>query len=987
MPIRQLRNKDESDHGFTTHDFGSIIQPRPKKTARPLEEVTSWGDLFGGSSARGKLPAGRPRKNRRHLTGRLIRVGLILFLIGGIFVVTVFAWYSKDLPDPNKIIERDIAQSTKIYDRTGGVLLYEIHGTERRTLIELSDIPQYAIDATISVEDKNFFKHKGLSLTGIARAFIYEILSKVGLFGGNVPGGSTLTQQFIKNAVLTTEKSYIRKIKEFVLAYRMEKKFSKSEILKMYFNEIPYGSTAYGIEAASHIYFDKPAKDLTIGEAAILAALPQAPSYYSPYGSHKDELISRQRFVLKLMVEQGYLTQDQAESARNEKIVFKIKREDMKAPHFVLMVKEELSQRYGERLVEQGGLSIITTLDADKQKIAEDTINELAPGNVEKYNANNASLVTVDTATGDILAMVGSRDYFDDSIDGQVNVATSPRQPGSSIKPVVYAAAFNKGYRPDTILFDLVTPFAASGRQYRPLDYDGKERGPVSLRQALQGSLNIPAVKLLYLVGVNNAVKLAQDLGYTTLTDPDRYGLSLVLGGAEVKLVEHTNAFATFAREGIYKPTVDVLKVTDSSGTVLEESSKSGGKRALPREVVRTLENVLSDNAARAFIFGVGNHLTLPGRPVATKTGTTNDYHDAWTIGFTPSIATGVWVGNSDNTEMKKGADGSVVAAPIWQKYMTKILEGTPVEGFKAPESLPPCNKPMLCGQIGNQRIVEINGDNGKLASPYTPLSKIKEVTYREVHEILQYVDKNDPTGPEPTNPSDDPQYQLWEPPVKKWAESQGFVTEQPPTETDDAYRAEDQPSISFTSLSNNATLTGENATFSVSASGPHQIDKVTYYLNNVLLDSSTQAPYSYTFTPTPATPNGTYTLMAAATDVLGNEKQTSITVQLSMTPGAAQWGVTWSYPQDQQTVPSSSAPSSIVVNVKNPEQIKKIDFYSKLGGSPSYIGYQDVNGNALITQPWTPPQTSGSYQLYMVITDANNTVVTLPAITITITP
>ncbi|MEK7584124.1 MAG: transglycosylase domain-containing protein, partial [Patescibacteria group bacterium] len=379
MPIRQLKRKkdEQSSTSFSTHSFGQSREKTPDRV--PSFRSAPYDFLRRVPMQRLKeRRSGRGMRVSRSFMWWLLRAGLIVFFLGGIFMISIFAWYSKDLPDPNKIIDRDVAQSTKIYDRIGETLLYEIHGTERRTLIELTDIPQYAIDATVAVEDKNFFKHKGLSATGIVRAITLEILSKLHLFNRVVPGGSTLTQQFIKNAVLTREKSYVRKIKEFVLAYRLEQKFTKDEILKLYFNEIPYGSTAYGIEAAAGIYFDKPAHDLTLAEAAVLAALPQAPSYYSPYGSHKDELIARQRFILKLMVEQEYITDEQAEDARNQEIVFKKRREDIKAPHFVFMVKEELSQRYGERLVEQGGLKIITTLDAEKQKVAEEVITEKA---------------------------------------------------------------------------------------------------------------------------------------------------------------------------------------------------------------------------------------------------------------------------------------------------------------------------------------------------------------------------------------------------------------------------------------------------------------------------------------------------------------------------------------------------------------------------------------------------------------------------------
>lgn len=986
MPIRQLKSKSSgASSGFSTHQFGTgshDVASRRSAARNPVHS-SSWNTTPRSASGSGGQSPKKSRRRKKVLASRLLKLALLILLMSGIGIVTLFAYYSKDLPDPNKIIQRDVAQSTKIYDRTGKVLLYEIHGTERRTSIELSDIPQYAKDATIAIEDKNFFKHKGLSFPSILKAMVLDIASKLHLYNGLVPGGSTLTQQFIKNAVLTTEKSYTRKIKEFVLAYRLEQKFTKEQILKLYFNEIPYGSTAYGIEAASHIYFDKSAKDLTLGEAAVLAAMPQAPSYYSPYGSHRDELIGRQRLVLKLMVDQGYITQEQAQAARDEKIVFKKKREDIKAPHFVFMVKEELSQRYGDRLVEQGGLKIITTLDYDKQKIAEDTINEIGASNLEKYKAQNASLVTIDVNSGQVLALVGSRDYFDDSIDGQVNVATSPRQPGSSLKPLVYSEAFNRGYRPDSMIFDLRTQFSSD---YSPQDYDGKERGPLTLRSALQGSLNIPAVKMLYLIGVPRAIELAKELGYTTLLDPDRYGLSLVLGGGEVKLIEHTNAYATFAREGVYKPYADVLSVQDASGATLEQYSDTEGKRVLPKEVTRQLSNVLSDNDARTFIFGASNHLVLDGRPVAAKTGTTNNYKDAWTMGYTPSIVTGVWVGNSDNTSMGSKADGSVVAAPIWQKYMNAILKDTPAEVFKAPEPLDPCTKPMLCGTLGSEHVIKINMDNGKLAGPATPPSKIKEVTYKEVHEILQYVDKNDPTGPEPADPSADPQYSAWEGPVQQWAQKEGYLTDAPPTDVDTTYRPEDQPSVTWISPQANAIISAAPISLAAQAIGPHGISKVTFLLNGQVIGSASQPPFTISYTPNTVLQNGIYTLSARAADSLGNEGESNITVSINVPRGPNDWFITWGIPQSGAAYTLASLPAELQVNIENPQRVKKIDFYYKQDGSPHFIGYQDVNGQSQVRLSWVKPVSPGNYELYLVVTDINGQTLTHPSISISVT-
>ena len=481
MPIPQLKNR--SNGSFQTRRLGNYSENR--FTTHHLNERPS---LAGYRSSGGGRQADGGAFWR--LFRRALPPLIILCLAGGLLTVGAFAWYSRDLPDPNKIIERDVAQSTKIYDRSGEHLLYEIHGDQRRTLIELTDIPQYAIDATIAIEDKNFFKHSGISVWSILRGLIVPV------FKGERPqGGSTLTQQFVKNAILTNERTLPRKIKEWILSIRIEQKFTKEQILKLYFNEIPYGSTAYGIESASHIYFGKSAKDLTLAEAAVLAALPQAPSYYSPYGPNKDGLLARQQVVLDLMVEQGYITKDQATAAKSDKLEFKKRVEDITAPHFVFMVQEQLAEKYGHRLVEQGGLKIITTLDWDKQKLAQETVDELMPDIEARYKAGNTALVTIDVDNGDVLALIGSRDFFNEEIDGQVNVATTLQQPGSSFKPFVYSAAFLKGYNPKTILYDVVTQFAVSGTPYQPHNYDGKEHGPVTIRQALAGSLNIPARK------------------------------------------------------------------------------------------------------------------------------------------------------------------------------------------------------------------------------------------------------------------------------------------------------------------------------------------------------------------------------------------------------------------------------------------------------------------------------------------------------------
>ncbi|MDD5110830.1 MAG: transglycosylase domain-containing protein, partial [Patescibacteria group bacterium] len=491
-------------------------------------------------------------KRWRRIAIRLLPAFGILIVVGIIGIVIMFAVISRDLPDPNKVIDRTVAQSTKIYARDGTTLLYDIHGDIQRTLVQIEDVPEIMKQATVAVEDQNFYSHQGFDLGGIVKAVCHEVF---GNLGGLCPqrGGSTITQQFVKNAILTTEHSYVRKIKELILAYQLEKKFSKDQILQMYFNEIPFGSTLYGVEAAAQSFFGKSVRNVTLAEAAFLAAIPNRPTYYSPYGNNTDALSARIHLILNEMVKQGYITEAEAAEAKTVNLFDYLRpaNQSLTSPHFVMYVRELLAEKYGEVEAEQGGLKVITTLNIDKQRIAEEVVKKYADQNAARYNASNAALVSLDTKTGQILAMVGSKDYDDVSIDGNVNVVLRPRQPGSSFKPVVYATAFDKGYTPETVLFDVVTAFKTDAADYTPHNYDLKEHGPVSMRQALAGSLNIPAVKTLYLAGIKDVLATASDLGYTTLNDQGRFGLSLVLGGGEVTLLEHTAAFATFAREGI----------------------------------------------------------------------------------------------------------------------------------------------------------------------------------------------------------------------------------------------------------------------------------------------------------------------------------------------------------------------------------------------------------------------------------------------------
>jgi len=811
-------------------------------------------------------------KKRLKLKNKLFVAFMLLAALGLLSAFILVAWVSRNLPNPNQLISREVAQSTKIYDRSGEHILYEIHGEEKRTLINLDEIPNNVKNATIAIEDKNFYKHGGFSIWAMIRTVATNVLY------GRMAGGSTLTQQFIKNAVLSSEKSYIRKIKEIILAQRIEKKFSKDEILQMYLNEIPYGSNTYGVEAASQKYFGKSVRDTNLAESALLAALPQAPSRYSPYGNNKDILLGRKDYILDLMAEQGYITEAEKNAAKSYEIKFERQETSITAPHFVMMIKEMLSEKYGETEVEQGGLKIYTTIDWDKQKNAEEIVKEKTENYQEKYQANNAALVAIDPKTGQVLAMVGSRDYFNDEIDGQVNVANRPRQPGSSMKPIVYASLFEQGYTPNTKFYDVVTNFSTdSGENYTPHNYDGKELGPVSIRQALAGSLNIPAVKAIYLAGINQVLNLADNLGYTTLGDRSRFGLSLVLGGGEVKMLEHINAYSAFSREGKINQLAMILKIEDKNGKTLEEY-KDKQSRVLTTKSARMINSILSDNEARSYVFGPKNWLTLEDRPVAAKTGTTNDFRDAWTIGYTPSLVAGVWVGNTDNTKMKAGADGSVVAAPIWNEFMKRSLTGTPVEVFKELED-DKTGKAAIDGELEYSKKIIIDKETGLPATSNTLEENKVEVEVYNHHSILYYVDKNDPLGPEPEDPSLDPQFNNWESAVIRWAEENNQISNIEIISSLNLIKPENEPTLNIISPQNGDIINSNILKVVVEANAPRGVKSIKYYLNdNALLGQGAETEINISLD---GLNNGYQTIKVTACDDVGNCKTQSANYNL----------------------------------------------------------------------------------------------------------
>lgn len=592
---------------------------------------------------------------------------LAFLLLGGcLLLLLLFIYYTWDLPQPEKFTETPFIQSTKIYDRTGKVLLYDIYGEEKREIVSFEKISDNLKHSVLASEDARFYQHGGIDFEGILRAVFVDLTS-----ASKSQGGSTITQQLIRTVYLTGQKSISRKVREIVLSIELEQKYSKDQIFDWYLNAIPFGENAYGAEAASQTYFAKPASDLSVAEAATLTAMIPAPSHYSPYGPYKSELLAKKDNILQRMKELGYITNAQFQDAKNEKITFAESTASIKAPDFVMYVKKYLDDKYGEDYLKEKGLRVYTTLDYDLQQYAEKVIKDSDAANKAK-NANNAAMTAIDPKTGEILALIGSKDYFADPypagcdekgpasclFDPKYDVATmGQRQPGSSFKPFAYATAFKKGYTDNTVIWDAKTEFnpncdpsgdATTGANgsacYNPQDYDGRNRGPVTLRTALDCSLNIPAVKVLYLAGIPDVLQTANDFGITTLTDTKNYGLSLVLGGGDVNLLEMTYAYGVFATEGNYIPPVSILKITDADGNIIEQNQEQPTK-VLDTQVARLMNNILSDNNARTPIFGANSPLYVPGFQVAAKTGTTQNFVDGWTMGYTPFAVVGVWTG------------------------------------------------------------------------------------------------------------------------------------------------------------------------------------------------------------------------------------------------------------------------------------------------------------------------------------------------------
>lgn len=818
--------------------------------------------------------------------------GLVVILISG-----AFAYYVRDLPNPKIIADRQIDQSTQILDRNGTVL-YDFYGDQNRQVVTGDQISTPLKQATIAVEDAEFYSHHGFSVKGISRAVLGQLhLLPASEMAG---GGSTITQQYIKNALLSNKQTPDRKLRELILAIEVERIYSKDEILTGYLNEIPYGSNAYGIQAAARTYFGKDAKDLNLSESAILAAIPNAPTYYSPYGNNLDALFARKDYILDRMASVGFITQTQADQAKKEAPTLDNPafqhNSNLTAPHFVFYVRQKLIEylentqgltpQEAETQLDQAGYKVTTSLDLPTQKMGEKVLADMGPWVVKNYNASNAALTAVDPKTGEVIAMVGSIDYST-SKSGNTNFATALLQPGSTMKPIVYATAFGPDYHyaPGSITYDLQTNFGTDATPYKPNNYNGKFNGPITDRNALAGSLNIPAVKNLSLVGIPAALKTAEKLGVTTLDTehPEKYGLSLVLGSGEVQGVEMASAYGTFANGGMHNPLRPILKI-EKNGQLVKDFRTDQAVKVLEPETAYEINNVLSDYNAKVPIFGsLAKNLTLSDRPVAAKTGTTENNKDGWTIGYTPQLVTAVWVGNNEaNKVMSKGADGSVVAAPIWNRFMKQYFQGKQVEQFTRPDTVKDVTIDKLSGKLptdqtpDNDKItdifapwqmpkdpddvhvkVKIDQASGKLATDLTPAGQIVEQTFFTVH------------SERPDNPN-------WENPVQAWAKQNGGGIS-PPTASDDLHTDANRPTITITSPANGSTV---NGTFTITAGvgGARTITRVEFFLNNVSIGVATTAPWSITY-DSKNLQAGSQIIQAIATNDIQLTQSTQVTV------------------------------------------------------------------------------------------------------------
>jgi membrane peptidoglycan carboxypeptidase len=894
-----------------------------------------------------RLSSSSEKKSGKRIALYILLGFVGLFLAGIIFMTIFVAILSVGLPDVRDIDKLSVAQSTTIYDRDGNAL-YVKHGDENREYVSFDEISQNLLDATIAIEDDEFWEHQGFDIPAIIKAGMYEV------FGvGSRRGGSTITQQYVKNAFLTPERSYIRKLKEIILSVRLEQAYDKQTILELYLNKIPYGNTAYGVQKAAERYFNKDAGELDIAESAILASLPQAPSYYNPYGTNRESKLlvnvedlrerniysldllekgvdyqlgligrgymideeaekgiyipGRADLVLRKMYDDGYITSDEKDEAwqKLQNIEFAENINRMETPHFVFYVIEQLEDKYGKEVVEKGGLQVYTTIDPDLQKAAEEAVLEGANNNA-RFNATNASLVAMDPETGQVLAMVGSKDYYDEEIDGNVNIATSYRQPGSSFKPYVYAQAFYNRYAPASVVYDVRTQFGAGSP---PDNYDGTFRGPMPMRRALAQSRNIPAIKAYFLAGEQKPIMdLTERMGIKFLTRDRDYGWPLALGTAEVRLLDHVSAFSVFANGGKRVPPVSILKVQNAQGDVLEEFDENKSfEEVLDPQIAYLVTHILSDTSVR-----LGPNLTVPGQVNAAKTGTSNKKvnninipSNLWTMGYTPYVTAGAWAGNSDDRKsgnLSATANGYEGAAPIWKDFMVQAheIKGWEYKEFERPSGIQEVTVSAASGKLPGANIppeglrtdifasfalptevdnsfakVKVDTRNGLLANEYCPQEYVEERTYREHHAI------------DPTN-------EKWESAVRAWAgamaeKEDGSAVGVPPKETSPLCNEEHfnaTRSIKITEPSNYTKVDSGNLPVEVRAKSDFPIDKVEFYLDGAMQNVVRERPFTGTMRLSHLLESGSvHTIRAVLHDIYGYTAESSIEIRLKGEP------------------------------------------------------------------------------------------------------
>ncbi len=826
----------------------------------------------------------RKRIDKRKFWMRVLMVALGGMVLSVILLMILLVWFSKDLPTPTSVVRRE-GFASRIYDRNGE-LLYDVYKDAKRTPVVWEDIPEYLKQATVAVEDKDFYKHQGFDpLTP------FRIIKNVFYFG-KITGGSTLTQQLSRNVLLSTERTVTRKIRELILSIQIEAKYSKDEILLMYLNEAPYGGASWGVGSAVEQYFGKSVKDLNLAESAILAGLPQLPSVYSPFSKTPTAYVDRSRHVLNRMVEDGYISQDLMDQTMEvvKGYEFKDGRTTIAAPHFVLWVKEVLSEKYGEEVVEGGGLQITTSLDLEMQKEAEKIVGEEID-KAESMGISNGAALVVDPVTGQVLAMVGSRDYFSDKTDGKFNVVTqSLRQPGSAIKPITYLTAIRKGWTASSLIMDapVVFPGGPGQKDYAPNNYNGKFNGPMSLKEALGNSINTTAVKMLANVGLKNMLQQAYDMGLNTL-EPNsenmkRFGLAVTLGGAEVKMTEMAAAYSSFANGGKKVELTGVLKVEDRNGRVLEEFKQIEGRQVMSPQEAFIISEILMDNSARQLTFGAVNGLIIPNYQVAVKTGTTNDKRDNWAIGWTPNLLTLSWVGNNDNSEMGRVASGVSGATPIWRRIMVEGIKGRPKQDFPIPDKIVNIEVDAVSGYPAHdgfpaKKAYFIDGTQPKTADPIhlklkvcrdkdglAPPADVSSGNYDE-KEYFRFREE-DPVSSDGKN--------RWQEGIDSWiAGLENKDKYYPPSEY---CRSDGLVTVDFENPSNESKQNNE-FTVKLRTSSVNKIEEAKLWVNGEERKTWKDRPFETELNLN----NGKYTLRAWVKDKEGNEASREIKIGVNM--------------------------------------------------------------------------------------------------------